>query len=79
MAVGVMDSPIVWLEWTGLYMSPWKLIGLTGAFLVTDTWATLSVIGVVYIAVIPVSVFSFRRLKYAAKPHADAIDDEPKT
>jgi CDP-diacylglycerol--serine O-phosphatidyltransferase len=55
------------------------LIGLTGAFLVTDTWATLSVIGVVYIAVIPVSVFSFRRLKYAAKPHADAIDDEPKT
>ena len=26
-----MNSPIVWLEWTGLHMSPWKLIGLAGA------------------------------------------------
>jgi lipid-A-disaccharide synthase-like uncharacterized protein len=33
MAPGVMNSPIEWLEWTGLYMSPWKLIGLTGALM----------------------------------------------
>ena len=38
MAVGVMDSPIVWLEWTGLYMSPWKLIGLTGALMFGGRW-----------------------------------------
>jgi hypothetical protein len=25
-----MNSPVSWLAWTGLHMSPWKLIGLTG-------------------------------------------------
>ena len=29
-AADVMNSPIPWLAWTGLHMSPWKLIGLTG-------------------------------------------------
>lgn len=43
-------------------------IGLTGAFLVTDTWATLSIIGIVYFAAIPVSVITFSRLKHAAPP-----------
>jgi CDP-diacylglycerol--serine O-phosphatidyltransferase len=38
-------------------------IGLVAAFLVTDTWATLSVIGLLYIAAIPFAVVSFRRLK----------------
>jgi CDP-diacylglycerol--serine O-phosphatidyltransferase len=41
------------------------LIGLIGAFLVTDTWLTLSIIGVIYLAAIPVSVMSFSRLKRA--------------
>jgi CDP-diacylglycerol--serine O-phosphatidyltransferase len=43
------------------------LIGLTGTFLVTDTWATLSVIGVIYLLAIPVSVMSFRKLKHASR------------
>ena len=33
-----MNDPIVWLEWTGLYMSPWKLIGLTGALMFGTRW-----------------------------------------
>jgi CDP-diacylglycerol--serine O-phosphatidyltransferase len=41
------------------------LIGLIGAFLVTDTWLTLSVIGLVYLAAIPMSMMSFNRLRRA--------------
>ena len=33
-----MNSPLVWLEWTGLYMSPWKLIGLAGALMFGGRW-----------------------------------------
>ena len=33
-----MDSPIPWLAWTGLHMSPWKLIGLTGALMFGGRW-----------------------------------------
>jgi CDP-diacylglycerol--serine O-phosphatidyltransferase len=39
------------------------LIGAFAAFLVTDPWATLSVVGIVYIVSIPFSVMSFRRLQ----------------
>jgi CDP-diacylglycerol--serine O-phosphatidyltransferase len=38
-------------------------IGAFAAFLVTDPWATLSLVGVAYIATIPFSVLSFRRLQ----------------
>jgi len=41
------------------------LIGVTAAFLVTDPWATLSILGLLYLAAIPVSVASYRRLKHA--------------
>jgi lipid-A-disaccharide synthase-like uncharacterized protein len=34
-----MNSPIGWLEWTGIHMSPWKLIGLTGALMFGCRWA----------------------------------------
>lgn len=37
-AQGVMDAPIPWLAWTGLHMSPWKLIGLTGALMFGGRW-----------------------------------------
>lgn len=33
-----MNAPIAWLEWTGLHASPWKLIGLTGAFMFGARW-----------------------------------------
>src|SRR5262249_36583829 len=39
------------------------LIGLIAAFLVTDTWSTLTVIGLAYLGAIPGSVPSFSRLK----------------
>ncbi len=38
MAPEMMNAPIVWLEWTGLHMSPWKLIGLTGALMFAGRW-----------------------------------------
>ena len=34
----VMNTPIAWLAWTGLHMSPWKLIGLTGALMFGGRW-----------------------------------------
>ncbi len=34
----VMNTPIAWLEWTGIHMSPWKLIGLTGALMFGSRW-----------------------------------------
>ena len=37
-AIDVMNSPIPWLEWTGLHASPWKLIGLTGALMFGSRW-----------------------------------------
>ena len=34
----LMNTPIAWLEWTGIHMSPWKLIGLTGALMFGCRW-----------------------------------------
>ena len=39
------------------------LIGVMAGFLVTDPWATVSLIGFAYLAAIPFSIISFRRLK----------------
>ena len=33
-----MNHPIAWLEWTGLHMSSWKIIGLTGALMFGGRW-----------------------------------------
>ena len=33
-----MDAPISWLAWSGLHMSPWKLIGWTGALMFGGRW-----------------------------------------
>lgn len=33
-----MNTPLPWLEWTGVHMSPWKLIGLTGALMFGMRW-----------------------------------------
>ena len=37
-ATDFMNSPVPWLAWTGLHMSPWKLIGLTGALMFGGRW-----------------------------------------
>ena len=36
--MNVMDQEILWLSWTGLHTTPWKLIGLTGAALFGVRW-----------------------------------------
>lgn len=33
-----MHVPLPWLEWTGLHMSPWKLIGWVGALMFGSRW-----------------------------------------
>ena len=38
MSPEIMNVPITWLEWTGLHMSPWKLIGLVGALMFGARW-----------------------------------------
>ena len=38
-ATDFMNTAIEWLDWTGLHMSPWKLIGLTGALMFGGRWA----------------------------------------
>lgn len=39
------------------------LVGILAGFLVTEPWATLSFVGLVYLATIPLSVWSYRRLQ----------------
>ena len=36
--VGFMDTPVAALAWTGIHMSPWKLIGLIGALMFGGRW-----------------------------------------
>jgi lipid-A-disaccharide synthase-like uncharacterized protein len=38
MGADFMNTPIAWLEWTGVHTSPWKLIGLTGALMFGARW-----------------------------------------
>src|SRR5688572_5740675 len=33
-----MNDPIPWLEWTGLQISLWKLVGYTGALMFAARW-----------------------------------------
>ena len=33
-----MNQEILWLGWTGLHMTPWKLIGLAGALMFGLRW-----------------------------------------
>ena len=33
-----MDMPILWLEWTGVAVTPWKIIGYLGAMLFAARW-----------------------------------------
>jgi len=33
-----MNQELAWLGWTGLHMTPWKLIGLAGAFMFGARW-----------------------------------------
>ncbi|CAA7612823.1 CDP-diacylglycerol--serine O-phosphatidyltransferase [Magnetospirillum sp. UT-4] len=47
------------------------VVGLTAAFLVTEPWLTLAVVGVAYIALIPVAVRAFRRLRGQAESAAE--------
>jgi CDP-diacylglycerol--serine O-phosphatidyltransferase len=47
------------------------IVGLLAAFLVTEPWLTLFVLGAAYIGLIPISVRAFRRLKAQAEPAVD--------
>lgn len=33
-----MNQEILWLGWTGLHMTPWKVIGMTGALMFGARW-----------------------------------------
>lgn len=33
-----MDQELLWLAWTGIHVTPWKLIGLTGALMFGTRW-----------------------------------------
>lgn len=33
-----MNQSLAWLDWTGVHLSPWKLIGLSGALLFGARW-----------------------------------------
>ena len=34
----MMNQEILWLDWTGLHVTPWKLIGYTGALMFGGRW-----------------------------------------
>ena len=46
-------------------------IGAFAAFLVTDPWATLSLVGILYLLTIPLSAWSFRRLQLHAQAESN--------
>jgi len=48
------------------------VVGALAAFLVTEPWLTLTVVGLAYLGLIPVSVRAFRRLKHEAEKVAEA-------
>lgn len=33
-----MDRELAWLAWTGVVLTPWKLVGLTGALMFAARW-----------------------------------------
>jgi lipid-A-disaccharide synthase-like uncharacterized protein len=37
-AAEVMNAPIGWLAWTGLHVTPWKVIGYVGTFMFGGRW-----------------------------------------
>jgi CDP-diacylglycerol--serine O-phosphatidyltransferase len=43
------------------------VVGAAAAFLTTEPWATLLCVGVIYIGSIPVSIYSYHRLRRAAE------------
>jgi CDP-diacylglycerol--serine O-phosphatidyltransferase len=47
------------------------VMGAFAGFLVTEPWATLSVVGTVFMASIPVSAWTFHRLKVRTEAHPD--------
>ncbi|MGC2856911.1 CDP-diacylglycerol--serine O-phosphatidyltransferase [Novispirillum sp. DQ9] len=52
------------------------VVGLLAAFLVTEPWATLGVIGLIYLAGIPFSLRSFATLQARAAANAGALPEE---
>ena len=38
MTPGFMDAEITGLAWTGIHLTPWKVIGLTGALMFGTRW-----------------------------------------
>lgn len=52
------------------------LIVLSAGFLVTETWATLGLMGVLYLGSIPFSILTFRRLSRRGGPTADELAEE---
>ncbi|KJS44281.1 MAG: CDP-diacylglycerol O-phosphatidyltransferase [Rhodospirillaceae bacterium BRH_c57] len=52
------------------------VVGLLAAFLVTEPWATLGVIGLIYLAGIPFSMRSYRGLQSRAAAHAGTLPPE---
>jgi CDP-diacylglycerol--serine O-phosphatidyltransferase len=53
------------------------LVGVLAGLLVTEPWATLSFVGLVYIALIPMSVWSYRRLQNGEAAQAQAPPPSP--
>jgi lipid-A-disaccharide synthase-like uncharacterized protein len=38
-----MNTEIAWLAWTGIHVTPWKLVGLTGAAMFGARWLVQAV------------------------------------
>lgn len=53
------------------------LVGVLAGLLVTQPWATLSFVGLVYIALIPMSVWSYRRLQNGEAAQAQTPPPSP--
>ena len=51
--------------------------GVATAFLTTEPWLTLTVVGIVYVSSIPLTIHSYLRLKRAALERKTEVADRP--
>ena len=75
MTADVMNTPLEWLAWTGLHVSPWEVIGLTGASMFGGRWLVQFLASRKHQRLIP-RLFGYMRLVGSAMTLKDDVNSE---
>ena len=74
----LMVSNVATYSWTSLKIRPaWRffalaVVGLIGAMLIAEPWIALIIISVIYVGLIPFSIFSYAKVKRARQAATQA-------